>query len=110
MSIAAGVAALVDVIIVWGSDAVWTFPSGALLTGVLIAFVLSAQEPWYVVAITAGMAISGKRLLRTRLANIFNPAALALVISALAFSTGQSWWGALPDLGLFGVAVVLVVG
>src|SRR5260370_734821 len=38
------------------------------------------------------------RLLRTRSANVFNPAALAMVISFYLFHTGQSWWGALTDV------------
>jgi enediyne biosynthesis protein E5 len=108
--VATATAAIVDMAIVWGNEDVWIFPSGALLTGLLVAFVLTPQEPWYVVAITAGIAISTKRLLRTRFANIFNPAALALVISAVAFSSGQSWWGGLTSLGPVGIGILVAAG
>jgi len=35
-----------------------------------------------------------KYLLRSRSANVFNPAALAMILSYYVFHTGQSWWGA----------------
>jgi len=86
------------------------FPSGAILTGLIIALVLRPQESLSVVMITCAIAIATKQLLRTRWSNIFNPAALALVASSFLFSTGQSWWGALPDLGIVGFAVLLGAG
>jgi Na+-translocating ferredoxin:NAD+ oxidoreductase RnfD subunit len=103
-------AAFVDVAWMWGLRDKPAFPSGALLTGMIVALVLSPHERLAVILATAALAIIAKQLLRTRSANVFNPAALALVVSSLAFGTEQSWWGALPDLGLGGVIVVLVTG
>jgi len=88
---------------------VWFFPSGALLTGLIVALVLSPIEPWYIAVATAAIAIGSKYVLRTRWSNIFNPAALALVISSFLFATAQSWWGGLPDLSPL-VLVLLVCG
>jgi Na+-translocating ferredoxin:NAD+ oxidoreductase RnfD subunit len=65
---------------------------------VIVAMVLSPQEPWYVPASTSALAIVSKYIFRTRSANVFNPAAVALVITFYVFDTGQSWWGALPDV------------
>jgi Na+-translocating ferredoxin:NAD+ oxidoreductase RnfD subunit len=76
----------------------WEFPDGAILTAMLVAMVLSAQQPWSYAAITAVVAIVSKYALRTRVTNIFNPAALAMVATFYVFDTGQSWWGALPAL------------
>jgi Na+-translocating ferredoxin:NAD+ oxidoreductase RnfD subunit len=104
------VAALVDVavmIVVRGS---WAFPSGALLTGLIIALVLSPSENVYVVGLTAALAIASKYVFRTRWSNVFNPAALALVASYFLFGTAQSWWGALPTLPVVAVLLVLSVG
>jgi Na+-translocating ferredoxin:NAD+ oxidoreductase RnfD subunit len=64
----------------------------------IIAMVMTPLEPWYVLAVTSAVAIVSKYILRGRNANIFNPAALALVVTFYFFHTGQSWWGALPDL------------
>ncbi len=78
----------------------WEFPSGAVLTGMLVGMVMSPHEPWYVGGVTAASAVALKYVLRTRSANMFNPAALALVGAYYAFKAGHSWWGALPDMSL----------
>ena len=44
------------------------------------------------------MAIGSKYVLRYGSRHIFNPAGLALLGSALLFSTPENWWGALGDL------------
>ncbi len=58
----------------------------------------------------SAIAIVSKHALRTRWSNVFNPAALALVIGALLFQAGQSWWGALPDATLLGLVPLAVAG
>jgi len=88
----------------------WEFPSGAVLTGLFVALILSPQEPWYVVVCTSGAAVVSKYLFRTRTANVFNPAALALVATFYVFHTGQSWWGALPDMSLYALILVFAAG
>lgn len=103
-------AALVDLIILRLERRAWIFPSGAILTGLLVAMVLSPESRWFVPIATSALAISSKYLFRTRLANVFNPAAFALAVSAVAFGSGQSWWGALPDLPLVALALLLVAG
>jgi Na+-translocating ferredoxin:NAD+ oxidoreductase RnfD subunit len=103
-------AAVTDVAIIRLSRNTWSFPSGALLTGLIVAMVLSPQEPWIVPIATSILAVTSKHLWRTRLANVFNPAALALVLAAVFFDSGHSWWGALPDLGWVGLPVLLLAG
>jgi Na+-translocating ferredoxin:NAD+ oxidoreductase RnfD subunit len=90
-------ASLVDALILRVRKKSWEFPSGAVLTAMIVAMVLRAQEPWYVTAITSVIAILSKYVFRSRAANVFNPAALAIIASFYIFHTGQSWWGALPD-------------
>lgn len=107
---AVGTAAVLDVIILRLRHPRWEFPSGAILTGLIIAMVLSPFEPWWVSAATSAIAIVSKYVLRTKSANIFNPAALALVVSYYAFNTGQSWWGALPELMPAALAVLFLTG
>src|SRR5439155_1525440 len=105
---AMGAAALLDVAIVRWTRAEWMFPSGALLTGLIVALVLSPTEPLYVPVATAIVAIASKYLIRSRWSNVFNPAALALVAAYFVFGGEQSWWGALPNLPVATVAGVLV--
>lgn len=93
-------ACLLDWVILRLRKNVWEFPSGALLTAMILSMLLRVQEPWWVLACTSSIAVASKYLLRTRTANVFNPAALALIVSFYLFHTGQNWWGALVDLAL----------
>ncbi|MGH7615995.1 MAG: RnfABCDGE type electron transport complex subunit D [Gemmatimonadaceae bacterium] len=88
----------------------WTFPDGALLTGLFVAMILSPHESWWVGALTGAVAIVSKYALRVRNANLFNPAALALVVTFYAFGTGQSWWGALPELPPAALVLLFATG
>src|SRR5207253_2687988 len=90
----------------WGR---WQFPSGAILTAAIVAMVLSAQTPWYEVTITSVVAVLSKYIVRTRGANVFNPAALGIVALFPVFHAGESWWGALSEVPLV-LQVTLVVG
>lgn len=103
-------AAVADVAVQRLARKLWVFPSGGLLSGLIIALVLAPQEPWIVPVAAAVLAVASKHLFRTRLANVFNPAALALVIATVLWDSGQSWWGALPELGWAGVPVLLGTG
>jgi Na+-translocating ferredoxin:NAD+ oxidoreductase RnfD subunit len=104
------VAGLVDMLILRARKKAWEFPSGAVLTAMIVAMVLRAQEPWYVVTITSIAAVVSKYLFRSRAANVFNPAALAIIASFYVFHTGQSWWGALSDVFPIAKLVLLAAG
>ena len=103
-------AMLADVVILKVQKKKWIFPDGALLTGLIVAMILSPHEPWYVAAITSVIAVVSKYVFRVRTANVFNPAALGLVATFYWFNTGQSWWGALPELPILVVAVLFAAG
>jgi len=104
------VAGLIDVFIIRKRNKAWEFPSGAVLTGLIIAMILSPYEPWYVAAATSAIAVVSKYVFRSRFANIFNPAALAIVTTFYIFDTGQSWWGALPELEPIAIAILFLTG
>ncbi|HEY6341804.1 MAG TPA: RnfABCDGE type electron transport complex subunit D [Bryobacteraceae bacterium] len=106
-SSAAIAAGLLDLLIIRVRKNKWEFPSGAVLTALIVAMVLRSQEPWYIVTSTSIAAVLSKYLFRSRSANIFNPAALAIVVTFYVFHTGQSWWGALTDVG---PGVILLLG
>lgn len=107
---AALAAMLVDAPILRWRENAWEFPSGALLTGLLVAMVLSPHEPWHIAAVTAAVGVLSKYVVRGRSANVFNPAALALVATFYVFDTGQSWWGALPELPIAAIAALFATG
>lgn len=103
-------AMLVDVLLLRWREGTWTIPDGALLTGWIVALILSPHEPWHVAAITAVVGVASKHVMRVGRANVFNPAALALVATFYVFDTGQSWWGALPELPLVWILLLLAAG
>jgi Na+-translocating ferredoxin:NAD+ oxidoreductase RnfD subunit len=85
-------------------------PDGAILTAMIVAMVLSAQQPWYVTAVTAALGVISKYVVRGRAANVFNPAALAMVATFYVFNTGQSWWGALPNVTPYLLPILIALG
>ncbi len=98
MGTAALAAGIVDLLILRYRKNVWEFPSGAVLTAMIVTMVVRAQDPWYVPTVTSVVAVLSKYLFRTKTANVFNPAALAIVVMFYVFHMGQSWWGALPEV------------
>ncbi|HUR21371.1 MAG TPA: RnfABCDGE type electron transport complex subunit D [Vicinamibacterales bacterium] len=107
---AVGAAAAIDVLLLRRRHPRWEFPGGGILTGLIVAMILSPFEPWYVPPATSAIAIISKHVIRTKAANIFNPAALALVLSYYAFGSGQSWWGALPSLPMWAILALFASG
>jgi Na+-translocating ferredoxin:NAD+ oxidoreductase RnfD subunit len=103
-------AMLVDAPLLRRREHRWTFPDGAMLTGWIVACVQSPHEPWYVATITAIVGVLSKYVWRSGRANVLNPAAFALVATFYIFHTGQSWWGALPELSLGWILVLLGSG
>ena len=104
------VAGGIDMLILRRLRGAWEFPSGAVLTGLIVAMVLTPHEHWYVAPCTSAVAIASKYVARTRSANIFNPAALALVGTFYVFNTGQSWWGALPEITPLALLALMATG
>jgi Na+-translocating ferredoxin:NAD+ oxidoreductase RnfD subunit len=89
---------------------VWRWPTSALLSGLIVAFVLGPETPPMVTFVVGVLSTASKYLLATRRGHVFNPAALALWVSVLLAATDQSWWGALPDLAWPWLLVPLVGG
>ncbi len=104
------VAAIVDWPILRKIHGNWEYPSGAVLTGLIVAMILTPHQRWYAAACSSAIAILSKYAARTRAANIFNPAALGLVATFYVFNTGQSWWGALPEISPFALILLVATG
>lgn len=103
-------ATLTELAVARASGRPLTWPTSALLSGMIVGFVLDPFTPPVVTAAIGVVATLSKHLLTTRRWHLFNPAALALLVSVPLFGTGQSWWGALPDLSWPFVLVLLAGG
>jgi len=99
-----------DLAATWLRQRRFLFPSGGILSGLFVAMVLARGTPAYAVLLTAALAVAAKHALRTRWSNVFNPAALGLIVGDFLFRSGQSWWGALPYDGVLGFLVILAAG
>ncbi|HLG10202.1 MAG TPA: hypothetical protein VI876_00455 [Dehalococcoidia bacterium] len=108
--LATAVAAALDLTISLIRRGEWLLPDGAILTGAIVAFILRPQEADSTVVLAVTAAIASKHLLRTRWSNVLNPAAAGLVVSGVFLGSGQSWWGALPDVGILGLVALGVTG
>lgn len=84
--------------------------TGGIITGLIIADVLSSLTPWYLVVATTLVALTSKHIFKQGRKPIFNPAAFGLLVAAAGFSTGQSWWAALPLMPMWALAIMLGVG
>jgi Na+-translocating ferredoxin:NAD+ oxidoreductase RnfD subunit len=103
-------ACLLDVLINLIARRGLIWPSSALISGLIVAFVLGPIEPHAITFAVAALATLSKHLLKTRQSHVFNPAALALVLSVPLFGTGQSWWGALANAPAFWLILLLAGG
>jgi Na+-translocating ferredoxin:NAD+ oxidoreductase RnfD subunit len=90
----------------WG----WIVPDGAALSGMITGMVLSPSVSSWVAAGAAALAIGSKHVLRIRRGHVFNPAAFALVVAALAGWGGQSWWGATAGSHPLSLALLVATG
>lgn len=86
------------------------WPSSALLSGVIVAFVLGVETPGLVAAAVGALASSTKYVFQSRRGHVFNPAGLALLAAVPLFATGESWWGALADMPAAWILLLVVVG
>ncbi|GGH71044.1 hypothetical protein GCM10008014_56050 [Paenibacillus silvae] len=108
--VAAGTAIIVDMMFGLVNRKKRLMPDGALITGLIVALILSTSTSWKVVAATVILAIVSKYVLVSRKKPIFNPAALGLLLPVLIFGTGESWWGAFGDLPVWMIGLLLAGG
>jgi|GEM_PF-1428285 len=66
----------------------------ALITGLLIGFVLSGEDPWWSCLAAALIAILSKRYLRLQGRHLFNPAAFGAFVAVLFWQANTQWYGA----------------
>lgn len=65
----------------------------AIITGLIIGFVLSSSELWLKFIFAAIIAIGVKYLIRFKNRHIFNPAALGIFLTLILFGASTAWKG-----------------
>lgn len=108
--ISVGSALLFDYLIAIWKKREKRFSDGAIITGLIVAIVLSPAVPSYIVVLITIIALASKHLFKYKRKPIFNPAAFGLMFAALVFSAGESWWGALSLLPAWNIVCLLIGG
>lgn len=87
-----------------------SIPEGGIITGIIIAGVLSPMNSWSITAITTIVAILSKHLLRSKKKPIFNPATFGLFIIGTVLASPQSWWSGMSLLPWWCILFLLITG
>ncbi len=98
------IAAALDAIIYRIKDKRWEFPWLGLITGLIIAALLAPQSILFAIGIPA-IAIVLKHVIKNRGRNVFNPAALGLLIATF-LGAFASWWAVSFLVIPFGIIAV----
>ena len=65
----------------------------AIITGLIIGYVVSSDEAWWKIIFAAALAILSKYVIRFRERHIFNPAAFGILISTILLGASTQWKG-----------------
>ncbi len=82
------------------------FHDSAVITGLIIGFVLANGQAWYVYAAASALAICSKYIIRINKKHLFNPAAFGILSVMLLLSATTQWkgtyqWSILLPAGLY---------
>lgn len=66
----------------------------SIISGLIIGFVLSSQNPWWIFLLSSFFAISSKHLIHFHNKHLFNPAAFGIFLTVIFFGASSYWHGA----------------
>jgi len=85
--------ALADSIVTYIKVRQWRLGESSVVSGLIIGYVLSSDNAWWVIAVAALLAISSKHLFRFRKRHVFNPAAFGILLSIFMCGATTQWQG-----------------
>ena len=65
----------------------------SIISGLIIGYVLSPDDPWWVFVLAALLAISSKHLIHFNRKHLFNPAAFGIFLTIIFFGASTGWKG-----------------
>jgi len=86
-------AAAVDSIIRYFKTRKITITESSIVTGLIIGYVVSSDQPWLVIIAASIFAIGSKHLIRFKARHIFNPAGFGIVLAVFIFDAATQWKG-----------------
>ncbi len=78
----------------------------SIITGLIIGYVLSNGQPWWLFSLASLFAIGSKHLIRIDNKHLFNPAAFGIFLTIILFGATTQWrgtyiWYILLPLGMY---------
>ncbi len=78
----------------------------SVISGLIIGYVLSPDNPWWIFVLAAILAISSKHLIHFDRKHLFNPAAFGIFLAIIFFGASTQWkgtytWYILLPFGLY---------
>ena len=101
------VAGIIDAIFIKWHSKNWYFPSGAMISAMIIALLINPSDIKNTVFVVI-ISLILKHVVSYKHRNIFNPAALAIVVSSFFLPIFSAWWGA-AGIITFIVGLILVI-
>ncbi|MEK6732365.1 MAG: RnfABCDGE type electron transport complex subunit D [Candidatus Omnitrophota bacterium] len=66
----------------------------SIVSGLIIGYVLSSGQVWWITALASILAISSKHLVRFKSRHVFNPAGFGILMTAFLLGASTEWKGA----------------
>jgi Na+-translocating ferredoxin:NAD+ oxidoreductase RnfD subunit len=104
--VAVASAVLVDSLILYLKTKSLQITESSIITGMIIGYVLSADEAWWKFVFAVAIAILAKHVIRFQKKHIFNPAAFGVLLTLVFFGAQTQWkgtylWYILLPFGLY---------
>ncbi len=91
--IAVAAAVVLETLILYLKEKKLQITESAVISGLIVGFVLSSDNPWWQIAFASIAAILSKRLIRFKGKHIFNPAAFGIFLTLLFLGASTQWKG-----------------
>lgn len=86
-------ATLIESFILYFTTKSLKITESSIITGMIIGYVLSSDEAWWKLALTALLAITSKYAIVFKKKHIFNPAAFGIFLSTIMLGSSTQWKG-----------------
>ena len=99
-------ALIVESLILYFRTKVFQITESSIITGLIVGFVISSDEAWWKLVLTATFAVASKYLIQIRKKHIFNPAAFGIFLATIILGVSTQWkgtylWYILLPFGLY---------
>lgn len=104
--IAVAAAAVLECLILYLKEKKLQITESAVISGLIVGFVISSDNPWWQIAFASIIAILSKYLIRFKGKHIFNPASFGIFLALLVLGASTQWkgtylWHVLVPCGIY---------